>query len=388
MVPIRYNIRSLLVRKRTSVAAAAGIGLAVFIFAGAQMLTEGINNTLNKSGTEGTAIVLRKGSQAELESMIEEERVGLVLAAPGVRKKPSGGVDGVGEIIVVTSLDKVGAQGISNVTIRGITEGGVDFRPSVRVVEGRPPKLGAPEVMVGQRIRGRFKGLDLGQSFELKKNLNVAVVGIFEDGGSAYESEAWADIDLVRTGFRREGMVSSIRVRLESPEKLDAFKTAIESDKQLGLDVRSEPDYYQRQSFEIGIFFTVLGLVFAVFLSFGAMIGAMITMYAAVSNRSREIGTLQALGFSRFSILVSFLIEAIVLALVGGAVGAVLSLSMGFLKFSTMNWVSFSEVVFSFNPTPEIIVSALIFACGMGLLGGFLPAVRAARMSPLAAIRD
>jgi putative ABC transport system permease protein len=390
MVPIRYNLRSLVVRKRTTIAAASGIALVVFVFASALMLSDGIKRTLGKSGHPDVAIVLRKGSQAELESTIEEEKAGTVLAAPGVKRTADGTGEGAAEVIVVAALEKLGGEpgAVSNVQIRGITENALKLRPEVKVVEGRPASLGADEAIIGARLRGRFKGLELGQSFDIKKNRPVKVVGIFEADGSSWESEVWTDIQVVRTSFRREGMFSSVRVRLESPSKFDGFKSAIEQDKQLGLEVRTEPDYFERQSVETSIFITALGVVIAVFFSMGAMIGAMITMYAAVSNRQREIGTLRALGFSRFAILTSFLIEAIALAVGGGLIGAFASLAMGFVKFSMMNFVSWSEIVFSFEPTPRIIISSLIFAGGMGLLGGFLPAIRAARMSPLQAIRE
>jgi putative ABC transport system permease protein len=387
MVPIRYNLRSLAVRKRTSIAAGAGIALVVFVFAGALMLSDGIKRTLAKTGNADKAIVLRKGSQAELESSVDEAQVNLIFAAPGVRSE-SGVVDGVGEVVVVAAMDKLGTTGISNVQIRGVPDNVLKFRSSVKVIEGRPIAVGADEAMIGQRIRGRFKGLELGQTFEIKKNRPVKVVGVFEDSGSSFESEVWCDVHLVRSAFGRDGIVSSVRVHLESPAKFDGFKAAIEQDKQLGLEARTEPDYYERQSTETSIFITVLGVVIAVFFSIGAMIGATITMYAAVSNRQREIGTLRALGFSRFAILTSFLFEAIVLAFLGGLVGAVAAILMGFVKFSMINFVSWSEIVFTFSPTPPIIGSALVFSIMMGLLGGFMPAVRAARMSPLQAIRD
>src|SRR5215470_11856606 len=232
MIPIRYNLRSLAVRKRTSIAAGAGIALVVFVFAGSLMLSDGIKRTLAKTGSADKAIVLRKGSQAELESSVEEAQVNLVYAAPGVRQE-SGVADGVGEIIVVAAMDKLGTEGISNVQIRGVTDNVLKFRPTVKLVEGRPIAVGADEAMIGQRIRGRFKGLELGQTFEIKKNRPVKVVGIFEDNGSSFESEVWCDLHLVRSSFGRDGIVSSVRVHLESPTKFDGFKAAIEQDKLL-----------------------------------------------------------------------------------------------------------------------------------------------------------
>jgi putative ABC transport system permease protein len=240
---------------------------------------------------------------------------------------------------------------------------------------------------VGERIRGRIRGLDLEQTFELKKNRPAKVVGIFEADGSSYESEVWVDRELLRQAYNRQGMFSSVRVRLDSPTKFDAFRAGVENDKRLGLEALRETTFYEKQSEGTATFITVLGDIVAIFFAAGAMIGATITMYAAVANRQREIGTLRALGFSRSSVLTSFLIEAVLLAIVGGVVGMAAAMAMGFVHFSMVNFASWSEIVFSFDPTPRVLATALVFACGMGLLGGLLPAIRAARTSPLQAIR-
>ena len=261
------------------------------------------------------------------------------------------------------------------------------FRNEVHLVAGRPPKPGTDEALVGSRIRGRIQGLDLDQSFDVKKNRPVSVVGVFEAGGSAYESEVWVDREILRQAYGREGVVSSIRVKLDSPMKFDAFRAGVENDKRLGLQATRETVFYEKQSEGAAILIGALGTVVSIFFAIGAMIGATITMYAAVAHRQREIGTLRALGFSRTSILTSFLFEAVFLAALGGAVGAAASLAMGLVRFSMVNFASWSEIVFSFEPTPQVIVTALVFACGMGLIGGLFPAVRAARTSPLKAIR-
>jgi putative ABC transport system permease protein len=387
MVPIKYNLRSIMVRKRTSAAAALGIGLVVFVFASALMLSDGIKDTLQKAGSPDVAIVMRKGSQSEMESTVEEPKIGLITAGPGVRSV-DGGADSVAELVVVAALEKVGVEGgVSNVMIRGVPEKVMAFRKGVKIVAGRAPQGGADEVLVGKRLRGRFKGLDLDQTFEIKHNRPVKVVGVFSDDGSSYESEVWGDLEVVRTSFGREAIVSSVRVRLESASKFDTFKAALESDKQLSLEVQNEPQFYERQGADTSMFINMMGIMVAVFFSMGAMIGATITMYAAVANRQREIGTLKALGFSKPAILFSFLFEAVALTMAGGLIGTIASLGMGFVEFSMLNFSSWSEIVFAFHPTPEIIFTALFFASFMGLMGGFLPAVRAARLSPLAAIR-
>jgi putative ABC transport system permease protein len=387
MIPIRYNVRSLTVRKATTLATALGIALVVFVLASSLMLSAGIRKTLGSSGKADNAIVLRMGSDAELGSVVEESSVPLILAAPGVKMDEQGKPLGTSEVVVVAAMPKLGADGVTNVSIRGVPDNSARFRPEVQIVAGRAPRPGADEVMIGGRIRGRIEGLDLGQTFELKKNRPVTVVGVFEAGGSSYESEVWADTELVRQAYHREGIYSSVRVELESPTKFDAFRAGVENDKRLGLQAVREMSFYEKQSEGVATFVGVLGTIVSIFFAAGAMIGAMITMYGAVASRQREIGTLRALGFSRSSVLSSFLFEAVLLAVVGGAVGAAASVLMGFVHFSMVNMASWSEMVFSFDPTPRVLTTALVFACGMGLFGGLLPAVRAARTSPLMAIR-
>jgi putative ABC transport system permease protein len=289
--------------------------------------------------------------------------------------------------VVVALLDKLGTNGVSNVQIRGVPDNVLKLRKDVKIIAGRAAQPGTDEVIIGKALRGRFKGLDLDQSFELRKNRPVKVVGVFEDKGSSFESEVWADVKTLGACFGREGFVSSLRVKLESPAKFDGFKTAIESNPQLEVQVLRETDYYEKQSEGTSIFITAMGVVIAVFFSFGASIGAMITMLASVAHRQREIATLRALGFTKGSILLSFLFESVLLALGGGIVGAIASMGMSFVKFSTMNFASFSEISFTFDPTPKIMITSLVVAVVMGLVGGFFPALRAARMDLVTAMR-
>ena len=389
MIPISYNVRSLFVRKTTTIATAVGIGLVVFVLASALMLSSGITKTLVTAGRPDQAIVLRKGSDTELASSIDTPTTNLILAAPGVKRDERGQAIGAGEIVVVLAMDKLdGGEGqISNVQVRGIPEATLKLRSDAHVVAGRPPTPGTDEVMVGKGIVGRFRGMALGQHFELKKNRPVNVVGVFEAGGSSFESEVWADIDTVRSGFGRDGLNSSVTVRLESPTKFDVFRATMEGDKQLGLEALRESEYYKKQSSGTSIFVTVVGAVISVFFSMGAMIGAVITMLAAVAQRQREIGTLRALGFSRAAILFSFLFESSFLALLGGILGLIGALCMTFAKVSMMNFATWQEVTFSFNPDPTLLAIALAAGCGMGVIGGFLPAIRAAWVEPVKAIR-
>lgn len=388
MVPVRYNVRNLFVRRATTVAAALGVALVVFVLAAALMLAEGLSRTLDMSGRADTAIVLRKGSDSEMPSSIEDATVALIKGAPGVKKGDDGAPMVLPEAVVVLFQDLTNGKGKSNVTLRGVPLGEVQaFRPEVKVVQGKLAAPGSDEVIVGTKLVGRFAGLEVGQSIELRKNRAVKVVGVFESGGSSFESEVWGDLDYVRQSFGREGVVSSVRVRLDSPAVFDGFAAALEQDKRLGLDAQAEPDFYKKQSENTSIFIMALGTIIAVFFSIGAMIGGMITMYGAVAHRRREIGVLRALGFSRSAIMFSFLLESVMLALLGGAIGTLASLAMGMVKFSMLNFTTFSEIVFEFHATPEILVRSLVFGGVMGVIGGFLPAIRAARTPPIEAMK-
>jgi len=386
MIPFRYTYRSLLVRKATTAATALGIGLVVFVLAASLMMSAGVKKTLSAAGRTDVAIVLRKGSDAELGSGVDDPQVGLVRAMPGVKKDGNQPI-AVGEVVVVIALEKFGANGVANVQVRGVTEGSRKLRAKARIIEGRAATQGSDEVVVGKGIHGRFAGVKLGERFELKRNRPVTVVGVFEDGGSSHESEVWADLDTLRAAFGREGSVSSVRVQLEQPSSFDGFKLAVEQDKRLGLQALRETTYYENQSQGTSLFIGVLGTVIAVCFSIGAIIGAIITMYASVANRQREIGTLRALGFSRFSILVCFLTESVLLALIGGVLGALASLAVGNVEFTMVNFASWSEMTFRLDPVPRILGTAMGAAGVMGVLGGFLPAVRASGVSPLAAMR-
>jgi putative ABC transport system permease protein len=389
MIPVSYNVRSLLVRKMTTLAAAFGVGLVVFVLAAAMMLGAGIKKTMSVAGKPDNAIVLRKGADNELSSNLENRLVNLVLAAPGVKVDESSKPLGSGETVIVIALDKLGlAEGaVSNVLVRGVTDNVFKVRPHVKLIAGRPAQPGTDEVIAGKGVAGRFKGVELNSSFELKKNKPVKVVGVFEADGSSLESEIWGDLDAVRSAFGRDGLVSSVLVRLDSPTKFDAFKATMESDKQLGLEALRESAYYEKQSEGTSIFINAMGGLIAFFCSFGAMIGATITMHAAVAQRGREIGTLRALGFSKLSILFSFMLESCILALLGGAAGLLCALLMSTQKLSMMNFQTWQEVNFSFIATPGVLATAMIAGTVMGLVGGFFPALRAARVSPIDAMR-
>ena len=388
MIPIAYNLRNLRARKTTTAAAALGLALVVFVFATARMLTNGINRAMHQASDPSVAIVLRKGASAELESGIEVPKISIIGTAPGVAAFPNGRQQVVGELVAVVLLDKVGVEGgFSNAQVRGISDDSIAFRPTVKIIEGRAATPGTDEVVIGRGIRGRFKGLSLDGTFDMSKNRPMKVVGVFADGGSAYESEIWADVDRVRSTFGRGTIVSSVRVRLDSPAAFDGFAAALDANRQLDVSAMREETFLLKSSQGTSIFLSAMGFMIAFFFSIGAMIGAMITMHATIAQRQREIGTLRALGFTRFQVLTSFLFESILLSLIGGAIGAAASLLMSTQEISTMNWATFAEIVFKFEPSVGIIVSAMVAAAVMGILGGFWPAIRAARINPVQAMR-
>jgi putative ABC transport system permease protein len=389
VIPVSYNVRSLLVRKTTTIATALGIGLVVFVLALVLMLSSGITKTMANAGRADNALVLRKGSDAEMASSIEIPTMNLVAAGPGIKRDASGTTLASGEIVVVIAPQKLGAEPgqVANVLVRGVSEVAQKVHPEVHVVEGRPPQPGTDEVMIGRGIVGRFEGMQIGGSFDLKKNRPVKVVGVFEAGGTSFESEVWVGLDTARSSFGREGLVNSVAVRLESPSKFDAFKAAMENDKQLQLDALVETRYYEKASEGTSDFIFWLGIIISVFFAFGAIVGAVITMYAAVAQRQREIGTLRALGFSRMSILFSFILESLTLSIAGGLLGIGLALAVGTIKLSMINGATWSEVTFSFDPHPLWLGIALLAGAGMGVVGGLFPAIRAARVSPVQAMR-
>lgn len=389
MIPISYNVRSLMVRKTTTFATAGGIALVVFVLAAAFMLSAGVSKTLVAGGRPDNAIVTRKGADNEMSSSIESPSVSLILATPGVKKDEGGAPLGGGEVVVVIAQDRLGGEAgqVTNILVRGVSDNVLKVRPDVRMIEGRPAKPGTDECVIGKGLDGKYRGMKLGDKFDLKKNRPVNVVGIFEAGGSSFESEVWVNLETARSSFGREGLVSSVTVRLDSAAKFDAFKATIETDKQLLLEARRETKYYEDQSQGTAIFVSIMGFIITVFCAAGATLGAMNTMFAAVAQRKREVGTLRALGFSKFSILFSFVLESTVLSVAGGIVGLLAALALTTTRVSMMNFQTWQEISFSFAATPAIIIGSVVAGVGMGIVGGFLPALKAAGTSPIEAMR-
>ncbi len=386
MVPLRYNVSSLMVRKVTTFATAAGIALVVFVFAAAGMLNEGVNAALVQAARTDTVIVLRKGSDAELASSMTNDQLNLLRGNSAVATgAPGGGV--IGEVVLILTPELANGSGISNLAVRGMPADGYKFRPEFQITSGRAPTPGTNEVVVGKGINGRFKGVSVGKSFDVRRNRPLVVVGEFSTDGSSYESEVWGDVDAISTAAGRKSAMSSARVRLTNPSAYDGYRSAIEADKRLNLKVQREDEYYEKQAGPTRSFLGGMGMGIAFLFAIAAAIGAAITMNGAIAHRTKEIGTLRALGFSRLAILTSFIFEAIILSLIGAIVGLVFVHLLTLFSFHTMNFQTFSEIVIHFKAAPGVIISSLIFAVFMGLLGGIVPAIRAARISPVEAMR-
>jgi ABC-type antimicrobial peptide transport system permease subunit len=384
-IPLSYSVRNLWTRKLTTALTAGGMALVVFVFAAVLMLDEGLRATLVATGEPDNILVTRRASGTEVQSAVERTQAAIVESQPEIAAG-AGGVPLVSkEIVVLIALPKLGTGVPSNVTIRGIGEQGLVLRPQVRVRKGRVPRFGTTEIMVGRSIAERFEGAEIGQMLRFGGR-DWTVVGVFDAGGAGFDSEIWGDGEQLVQSFRRQ-TYTSVVARLADAGSFDAVRQRLESDPRLTLEVKRERRFYEEQSQVLSSFIRYLGLTLSVIFSVGAMIGAMITMYAAVSNRTSEIGALRALGFRRSSILGAFLAESLALSLVGWAVGLALASFMQLVRISTMNWQSFSELAFTFTLTPEIVGKSLAFAVAMGFLGGFLPAVRAARMKIVDALR-
>jgi ABC-type lipoprotein release transport system permease subunit len=388
-VPAVYNVRSLTVRRVTSFLTASGLAAVVFVFCTVLMLAAGIQRTLAATGSPDNAKIIRKGAQNEIQSGIEPEITRLITALPEVGLGKDGKALSSGELTVLIFALREGAtsdeQG-SNVTVRGVAPAAFELREGLRV-DGRRFQPGTSEILIGKGLVGRFQGMRPGGQVRFARR-DWSVVGVIDAGGSAYDSEIWGDVDQFMDAFQRRPAVSSLTVRLREPAAFTALRDRLAADPQLStMEVKREVDYWAAQSESFATFIRALGLSVAFIFAFGAILGAMITMYAQVAARTREIGTLRAIGFRRVAVLVSFVFESILLALVAGGVGVAGASLMQLVSFSTMNFQSFSEVTFGFRLTGGIVAASLAFAAVMGYAGGLLPALRAARMPIVQATR-
>jgi len=384
-IPFSYSLRNLWTRRLTTVLTASGMALVVFVFAATLMLAEGLRKTLIATGSPDNMIVIRKASATEIQSGIDRLQASVVESLADIATGADGNPLLAKEMVVLISLPKRGSDKPSNVPIRGIGPASLALRPQVTLVQGHLPRPGSSEVVAGQSVAKRFKGAGLGETLRFGMR-DWTVVGIFDAGATGFSSEIWGDADQLMQAFRRP-VYSSMTFKLRDPSELNAIKGRIESDPRLTLEAKRETRYYKDQSEMMATFLSIMGMTLTIIFSLGAVIGAMITMYAAVANRINEIGTLRALGFRRRSILLAFLLESILLGLLGGLAGLFCASFMQLLTISTVNWQTFSELAFSFTLTPGIAVRCLLFSLIMGFVGGVLPAARASRMNIVEALR-
>ena len=385
-IPISYNVRNVMQRPVSTLTTAIGVGLTVSIFIGALALVSGFRSAMLTTGSPQNAIALRKGADSEISSGIGRDGGNILRALNEIAPGPDGRPLASAELVVVTNKERLGQKGSSNVTVRGVDAGAVALRDRVKIVEGRMFTPGTDEVIVGARIAPRFANCAVGDHIRFGQR-DFTVVGKFTAGGAAFESEIWGDNPVLMPALQRDDMFQSLTFRMRDPAQFDALKKQLEADPRLHIQLKRESVFYDEQSSMLARLVIPLGVFITIIMAVGAVFGAMNTMYAAVGSRTREIATLRVLGFSPFSIMVSFVFESVFLALIGGAIGCVLALPLNGITTSTTNFQSFSEVAFAFRITPSALLSGMVFAAAMGLVGGFLPAMRAARQTIASSLR-
>jgi ABC-type antimicrobial peptide transport system permease subunit len=384
-VPLFYVARNLWTRRLTTALTAGGLALVVFVFATVLMLDAGLKQTLVSTGEYDNVVAIRKGSETEIQSGITRSQAAAIETHPAVALGPDGRPLVSKETVILISLRKIGAQKPSNVVIRGTSAVGLSLRPQVRLVAGRPFSPGSSEIIVGSAIARGFEGTHIGDKLHFAQR-DWTIVGTFDAGASGFDSEVWGDVEQLLQAFRRTAF-SSMVFRLADSDRFESLRADIDADPRLTNEVKRESIFYGDQSRALSTFISVLGLTLTTVFSIGAMLGAMITMYAAVANRVTEIGTLRALGFRRGNVLGAFLVEALLLGFAGGVLGLAAASLMQFASFSTTNFQTFADLSFRFALTPAITVKTLLFALAMGFIGGFLPALRAARLEIVDALR-
>lgn len=384
-IPLHYIARNVWARRLTTALTAGGLALVVFVFATMLMLDAGLKQTLVTTGERDNVVVIRKGAETEIQSAISRDQAAALEMHPAVALTTEGRPMASREAVVLISLTKTGYTTPSNVIIRGVSPLGVTMRPQIRLTEGRVFKPGSSEIIVGSSIAKGYGNVRIGDHLRFAQR-DWTVVGHFDAGGSGFDSEIWGDVDQLMQSFRRASY-SSMVLRLANTDAFDKFRADIDVDPRLANEAKREQQFYSDQSKALSAFINILGLTLTTIFSVAAMIGAMITMYASVANRVGEIGTLRALGFQRNNVLMAFLIEAVLLGLVGGIAGLLCAALMQFASFSTTNFQTFADLSFRFLLTPGIIMKTLLFSMAMGLIGGFLPALRASRLNIVDALR-
>jgi ABC-type antimicrobial peptide transport system permease subunit len=389
-IPFSYIARNVYARRVTTLLTAGGMALVVFVFASALMMTEGIRATLVATGQPDNVIVIRKAAGTEVQSGVGRDQGAIIESIPEIATDGDGAKLVSKEPVAIINMPKRKSNADdpdkpANIVVRGTTAAGFAMRPQVHIVEGRTFTPGTSEIIAGRSIARGFTGAGLGESLRFAQR-QWTVVGVFDAGGSAFDSEVWGDAEQLMQGFRRQSF-SAVIFRLADPSQFARVKADLEADPRLTVEAKPEKQFYAEQSESLAKFIGYLGTTLSVIFSIGAIVGAMITMYASVAARTGEIGTLRALGFPRSSILVAFLVESLVMGLVGGVLGLAAASAMQAVSLSTINFQTFSELTFRFRINGAIVVEVLAFALFMGFVGGFLPAFRAARMKIVDALR-
>ena len=385
-IPLAYNFRNLWTRRLTTILTISGMALVVFVFASILMLAEGLQKTLTETGSFDNVVFLRKGSNSEVVSGVTRQQASILETFPEIAVGPKGEKLLSKEAVVLIALTKKGSDKPSNVVLRGIDENSLFLRPQVRLVEGRLPRMGSTEIIVGTSIARKFKDIRVDEKLCCGMR-DWRIVGIFDAGSTGFSSEIWGDGDQFMQAFRRNGY-SSVIFKLGDSSEIQRVESRMENDPRLTLEVKRETKYYADQSEMMAKFLRILGISLTIIFSLGAIIGAMITMYSAVANRIAEIGTLRALGFKRRDILIAFLLESLLLGFLGGVMGLFFASFMQLITISTMNFQTFSELAFNFSLNFQIIYMGMAFALVMGFVGGVLPAIRASRMIIVDALRS
>ena len=386
-IPVVYNFRSAKARWTSAIVAVLGIAGTVGVFVAMLALAKGFRATLVSSGSPDNAIILRAGSNSEMESGISLSNVNILQDKPGVAHR-NGQPLITSEVVVIAPFPLRSTHTDANVQVRGVSPNVLTVRPNVRIVKGRMFRPGLAELVVGSNAVKSYAGLSVGSKVRFGGG-DWTITGIFDAGGSAFDSEVWCDANVLDGVYKRPANVfQSATVHLTSPGAFQQFKDAVSKDPRLNVDVSREVDYYAKQSQTFTRLITILGGLVAGIMAIGAIFGALNTMYSAVAERTREIAVMRALGFGAAAVVFSFLIEALLIAFVGGALGCVAVLPLNGFTTGAMNWQTFSHLAFAFKITPNLMAGCIIFALAMGMVGGLLPAVHAARRPVAQALRE
>jgi putative ABC transport system permease protein len=387
-IPLVYNIRSVRVRWISNLVAVLGIAGVVSVFIAMFSMAKGFQATLVESGLPDNVMVRRGGATSEMDSVVTLNEVKAVSDAPGIARNSEGRPMVSPEMVVVASFHHKTSNSDALAQVRGVTEHALEIHRNVKILSGRFFQPGLAELVVGKGAEKMYDGLTLGATPRFGGQ-TWKVVGILDSGGSAFDSEVWTDLVVLNQTYKRpENFYSSLTLRLDASADFTEFKDILSSDPRLNVQTEREVDYYRKQSWGMSMMIQVLGFLVAFVMGIGAVFGAFNTMYSAVSARSREIGTLRALGYGGVAVVFSMLFESVLISLIGGLLGCVVVLPLHGLSTSTLNFQTFSQVAFAFRITPDLLMSGLIFSIVMGFVGGIFPAVRAARLPIATALRE